>query len=221
MKFKLNFDFQIQTVFNKIYVFKATFLSFSILLFATFLFINTLRVAPESVIWKIYLPKLSLFLCRFISQPLLGLLSAMHFKVVDLNSTKFVCVNFNMWIESGLIWESLHAGRECKFIEIYANLIILVVRVKKGSSNSLIALWANGSFIINDSGRQTTLEIRKSHYKLMNLINNLLSLTFHFRSFIHYWLTNENCDTMDYISQYWAVSRFNVCNICWPNSTKC
>lgn len=154
---------------------------FSLLLFATFLFINTLRVASESVIWKIYLPKLSLFLCRFISQPLLGLLSAMHFKVVDLNSTKFVCVNFNMWIESGLIWESLHAGRECKFIEIYANLIILVVRVKKGSSNSLIALWANGSFIINDSGRQTTLEIRKSHYKLMNLINNLLSLTFHFR----------------------------------------
>lgn len=60
----------------------------------------------------------------------------------------------SVWILSRLIWwkslskSHMHAcewtsewerGSECKFIEIYANLIILVVRVEKGNSrNSLV-----------------------------------------------------------------------------------
>lgn len=52
---------------------------------ALLLFINTLTLAPESVIWKIYLTKTFTFSLSFSSPSFF--LFVMQFQVIDLNSS--------------------------------------------------------------------------------------------------------------------------------------
>ena len=133
-------------------------------------------------------------------------------------------------MKSGLIWESLYAACMCAggWVQIYWNLC--------KSNYPCCSCWKRQQQFSRELFSSHCVPVASSamtvegslRWKSGNLIINkwiwliIFSPTHsHFisdRSFIIDWRMEIVIQWIT--SQYWAVSRFNMCNICWPNRTK-